>query len=283
LSGVTGDVSTATEAAPRQASRVGTGLVVASMLGSTFGIVLSHLADHLGVGLLAEMMGGDARVFSNRVEFTGAGDLAWAGGFLFCLILGVLLLFAYPTLRGYGIPRLVFLWVLLHLLRQALTQAMLLPFDDAAPLARAYAELNPPAGLDMVIAAGGAIGLLLVALSSAAAFLAFTPHRRFVYDARRRLRLCFWIALVPAVASVFLSIPYFLPDEQSNVIPTLPLAALMFFVTLAAAPGTTTVTGPEDEVHTPWPVGFAGFMAVALSFHILVLRGGVDVDPRMWG
>lgn len=69
------------ETGHRNLSRIGPGLVLASVLASTLGIVLAHFLDHLGVGLAAEMMGGDATVFSNRVEFTGARDLAWAGGF----------------------------------------------------------------------------------------------------------------------------------------------------------------------------------------------------------
>lgn len=280
---MTDEVSTSSEATPRQLSHIGAGLVIASALGSTLGIVIAQFLDNLGVGLLAEMLGGDATVFNNRVEFEGAQALAWAGGFALCLIVGSLCLFAYPAQRGYGLPRLTLLWTILHLLRQALSQAMFLPFDDEAPLARAYASLDAPGGLDMVIAAGGAIGLLLVALSAAAAFLAFTPHRRLVENARRRLTLALWICLVPVAVSVFLAIPFFMPDSQSNVIPSLPLVAVMFFVTLAAAPGTTTVIGPDDHVETSWPYGLGAFVLVTLLFHLLVLRGGVSVDPRMWG
>lgn len=275
--------SSTSQAASRHLSRIGAGLVVASVLGSTLGIVIAHFVDHAGIGLLAEILGGDATVFNNRVEFQGARDLAWAGGFALCLVVGSLCLFAYPTQRGFGVPRLTLLWTILHLLRQALSQAMLLPFDADAPLAKAYASLNAPAGLDMVIAAGGAIGLLLVALSAAVAFLAFTPHRILVIDARRRLTLALWICLIPVAVSVFLAIPFFLPDSQSNVIPSLPLVAVMFFVTLAAAPGTTTVIGPDDQVETAWPYGLGAFVLAMLLFHLLVLRGGVSVDPRMWG
>lgn len=275
--------TTRIEAGPRNLSRIGAGLVLASVLGSTLGIVIAEFLDNVGTGVLAEMLGGDAVVFNNRVEFEGARELAWAGGFALCLLVGSLCLFAYPTQRGYGIARLTLLWTILHLLRQALTQAMMLPFDDQAPLARAYESLDAPAGLDMVIAAGGGIGLLLVALSAAAAFLAFTPHRRLVDTPRRRLTLALWICLIPVAVSVFLAIPFFLPDSQSFVIPSLPLVAVMFFLTLAAAPGTTTVTGPEDQVETSWPYGLGAFLLVTLLFHLFVLRGGVSVDPRLWG
>lgn len=279
---MTSEVSTS-ETAPRTISHIGTSLVLASVFGSTLGILISHFLDHLGVGLLAEILGGNAVVYNNRTVFTGADDLALAGGFALCLIVGFLGLFAYPTQKGHGVPRLLFLWTVLHLLRQAMTQAVMLPLDSGSPLGRAYATLEAPPGLNVVIAAGGAVGLLLVALSAAAAFLAFTPHRRLVSSGRRRLTFALWICVVPAVASVFLAIPFFLPDSESLVIPSLPLIAVMFLVTLAAAPGTTTVHGPDEEQPTSWPFGLAAFLVVTLLFHLLILRGGVSVDPRLWG
>lgn len=123
----------------------------------------------------------------------------------------------------------------------------------------------------------------MIALAAAAAFLAFTPHRRLVSTGRKRVMFALWIALIPAVVSAFAAIPFFLPDSEGLVLAGLPLAALMFLATLAAAPGTTTVVGPEDERITPWPWGLAGFMVVLLIFYLGVLQGGVSIDPRSWG
>ena len=264
-------------------ARVGPPLIVASALASTLGIVIAQFLDDLGDGIFAEILGGDAVLFNNRVEFTGASDLAWAGGFLLCLIVGLFALFVYPTQRGYGVSRLVLLWTLLHVLRQALTQAVMLPVDESSPLALAYATFETPGGLDMVIAAGGAVGLLLIALAAASAFLAYAPHRRYVSTARRRLVFALWVALIPAVASAFAAIPFFLPDSEGVVLPALPLVAVMFLATLAAAPGTTTVTGPEDERVMPWPWGLAAFLLVLLIVYLVILQGGVSIDPRQWG
>ncbi|HEX6222276.1 MAG TPA: hypothetical protein VF115_14385 [Acidimicrobiia bacterium] len=268
---------------PGVVARIGTPLIVASALASTFGIVVAQFVDDLGDGLLAEFLGGDAILYNNRVEFTGATDLAWGGGFVLCLVIGLFALFIYPTQRGHGVPRLVLLWMLLHVLRQALTQAAMLPFTDDSQLALAYDALDVPPGLDVVIAAGGGLGLLLIALAAASAFLAFTPNRRLVSTPRRRTILAMWIALIPAVASAFAAIPYFLPDSQGLVLPGLPLAALIFLATLAAAPGTTSVTGPEDERHITWPWGFIVFMSLLLTIFLGVLQGGVSIDPRLWG
>lgn len=248
-----------------------------------FGIVLAQFLDDFGDGLAAEIMGGDAVLFNNRIEFTGASDLAWGGGFVLCMLVGLFALFVYPTQRGQGIPRLVLLWTLLHVLRQALVQAVVLPFSEDSGLAMAFGTFDAPPGLDMVLAAGGAVGLLLIALAAASAFLAYTPHRRQVNSARKRFVFTLWVALIPAIASAFLAIPYFLPDSQNLVLPGLPLTAAMFIATIAAAPGTTTVVGPENERRTDWPWGLLGFTLVVLVFYLAVLAGGVSLDPRLWG
>lgn len=280
---MTSDVSVSESSATETIRTIGLPLIVASTLASTLGIVIAQFMDDLGDGILAEILGGDAVLHNNRAVLSGVTDIAWAGGFLLCLILGFLALFSYPTARGHGVARLTLLWTVLHLLRQAFVQAVLLPFDEASDLALAYATLETPPGLQYVIAAGGAVGLLLVALSAASAFLAFTPHHRVINTGRSRARFAFWVVLVPAIASAFLAIPFFVPDAGSGVIPALPLTAVIFLATVAAAPGTTTVFGPEDQRVTPWPWGLGITLIVILAFSQIVLRGGVSVDPTRWG
>lgn len=277
------DLSARETGAPDTIRKIGPQLVVASALGSTLGIVIAQFLDDLGDGILAEILGGNAVLFNNRVEFTGASDLAWAGGFLLCLVVGFIALLSYPTARDLGVSKLTLLWMILHVLRQAFGQAVMVAFDSESQLALAYATLDAPPGLDVVIAAGGGVGLLLIALSAAAAFLAFTPHHRLISNGRRRLTMALWIALIPAVISVFLAIPFFTPSEGSQVIRELPLTAVMFIATLAAAPGTTTVHGPEDHRETAWPWGLGATLVVILIFYQVVLTGGVAVDPTRWG
>ena len=280
---MTSEVRTQGSAGARPAIRIGPSLVLASVLASTLGIVIAQFLDDIGDGVMAIILGGEAVLYNSRVEITGASDLAWAGGFLLCLIVGLFALFTYPTQRGHGIPRLTLLWMLLHVLRQAFTQAVTLPFEDDSQLSLAYATFDAPAGLDVVIAAAGGVGLLLIALSAASAFLAFTPHKSLVSNGRKRLTTVLWIALIPAVAAAFIAIPFFVSDVDSSVIQSLPLSAVMFLATLAAAPGTTTVQGPEDERITPWPWGLGATLIVTLIFYLGVLQGGVNLDPRLWG
>lgn len=280
---VPGEVSTSDPVAPRAISRIGPALVLASTLASTFGIVFAQFLDDLGDGILAEILGGRGVLYNNRAEVSAVSDLALAGGFALCLLFGLFLLFTYPTARGQGTSRLVMLWVLLHVLRQALTHALFLPFEPEGQLAKAYATFDLPAGLDLVIAAAGGVGLLLVALSAASAFLAFTPHRRMVNTGRRRFNFALWIVLIPAVASTFLALPFFLPDSESMVIRSLPLIPLIFLATVAAAPGTSSVHGPEDHRSTPWPWGLLATVVVLLVISLFILQGGMEIDPRRWG
>jgi hypothetical protein len=281
---VTAEVSVSGPLTTETIKRIGPSLVVASALGSTLGIVVAQFVDDLGDAILALILGGNAVIYNNRVDITGvSSDLVGAGGFLLCLIVGFMALFSYPTARGHGVARLTLLWMVLHLLRQAFVQAVMVPFDADSPLALAYQTLEAPAGLDYVLAAGGAVGLLLVALSAAAAFLAFTPHDKMISTGRKRVTFAFWIALVPAIAAAFMAIPFFVPDAGSGVVPALPLTAVIFLATLAAAHGTTTVHGPEDLRETPWPWGLGATLVVILLFEQLVLRGGVSVNPILWG
>ncbi len=272
------------EASPAETiRRIGPPLVLASALGSTLGIVIAQFLDDLGVGILAEILGGDAILYNNRVEFTGATDIAWAGGFLLCLVIGFAMLFSFPTVRGHGVARLTLLWIILQVLRQAFAQAVIMPFDADSRLALAYETLDAPAGLDKVIAAGGGVGLLLLALSAASAFLIIAPHRRLISTGRKRFTFALWVVLIPAVAAAFLAIPFFVSDVNSGVISTLPLTAVIFLITLAAVPGIKTVQGPEEMRLTPWPWGLLGTLVVILLFELLVLQGGVSVNPLQWG
>ena len=113
---MTSEVTTQQSSARETIKRIGPSLVVASVLGSTLGIVVAQFLDDLGDGILALILGGDAVIYNNRVDITGASDLAWAGGFLLCLIVGFAFLFAYPTARGQGTAKLTLLWMLLHVL-----------------------------------------------------------------------------------------------------------------------------------------------------------------------
>jgi hypothetical protein len=262
---------------------IGLPLVVASALSATFGLVFAQFIDSLGDGLAAQFLGGDAILYNNRVEVTGVSDVAFMGGFALTFVLGLLFLLSYPSQRGHDISRLAFLWVIVHLLRHALTDALLLSFDPNSQLARAYATFDTPPGLDTVISAAGGVGLVLIGLGAAAAFLAFAPHRTQISTSRKRFMFAVWLVVVPAAAAVFLALPFFTPDAGSGVVPALPLTAVMFLLTLAAAPGTKSVAGPDDPQTFPWPFGMAGTLIVVLVVFVVLLQNGVSINPTQWG
>ncbi len=262
---------------------IGLPLVLTSTLGATLGVVFAQFLDSLGDGVAAEILGGDAVLFNNRAEFTGATDLAYVGGFILCLVVGLLFLFAYPAQRIYDLSKLTFLWMTLHLLRHALSDALLVGLDEGSQIALAYNTFEAPPGLDVVISAAGGLGLVLIGLGAASAFLSFAPHRRRISTPRKRFMFVLWIVVVPAAASVFLALPFFSPDAGSGVVPALPLTAVMFLLTLAAAPGTSSVIGPEDERSYGWPFGLAATMVVILIAYVVLFRNGVSIDPTQWG
>ena len=262
---------------------IGLPLVVASALSATFGLVFAQFIDSLGDGLAAQFLRGDAVLYNNRAEFAGASEVAYIGGFALCFVLGLIFLFSYPSQRGYYLSRLTFLWVIIHLLRHALTDALLISFDPNSKLALAYSTFDTPPGLDTVISAAGGVGLVLVGLGAAAAFLAFAPHRRQISTPRKRFMFAVWLVVVPAAAAVFLALPFFTPDAGSGVVPALPLTAVMFLLTLAAAPGTKSVVGPDDPRTSPWPFGLAGTLIVVLVVFVLLLQNGVSINPTLWG
>ena len=67
------------------------------------------------------------------------------------------------------------------------------------------------------------------------------------------------------------------------MIPSLPLTAVMFLATLAAARG-ISVQGPEDERYFPWPYGLGFTLILVLLLYRAVLGGeGAALDPRLWG
>ncbi|CAN5811611.1 hypothetical protein BH23ACT4_BH23ACT4_03790 [soil metagenome] len=262
---------------------IGLPLVVASALSATFGLIFAQFIDSVGDGLLAEFLGGDAVLYNNRAEFTGASDIAYVGGFALCFVLGLIFLLSYPSQRGYDLSRLAYLWVTVHLLRQALTDALLLSVDADSQLARAYATFDAPPGLDTVLSVAGGVGLVLVGLGAAAAFLVFAPHSSHISTPRKRLMFALWLVFVPAVISVFAAIPFFAPDAGSGVVPALPLTAVMFLLTLAAAPGTKSVQGPQDHRTYGWPYGLAGTLIVVLVVFVVLLQNGVSFNPTQWG
>src|SRR5688572_16512218 len=142
----------------------------------------------------------DPVIFHNRVVFESAGnDIALAGGALAALLAGGFFLALYPGSRAHDASRLAVLWLVLHCFRQGFVQLAVTPFNPDSDLAVALASLNLPSGLDVVIGAAGGLGLLLVSMAAAPAFLAFAPIRQEIDTASRRMAFIARIAVLPGV------------------------------------------------------------------------------------
>jgi hypothetical protein len=152
----------------------------------------------------------------------------------------------------------------------------LVPVSDTSNLSRAYAALETPPGLDIVVAAAGAVGLLSVALAAAPAFLAFAGRPRHIATAGARFGYAVRLALLPGVVGSLLTAPLFLPDAGNGLIQTLPWMGAFSVATVLAAAGTKTVqaSGSEEEGWSWTPLVW--LVVLALLMHGF-LAGGAEL------
>ncbi|MGH8928106.1 MAG: hypothetical protein ACRDWH_07125 [Acidimicrobiia bacterium] len=258
-------------------------LLANSVLASTFGVVIALLVDSIG-GLIAGMaLDRLPVIYHNRVEFLAEGnDLALAAGAVAALLAGIFFLALYPGSRAHDPSRLTVLWLILHCFRQGFVPLAITPFSSDSDVAVALASLNLPSGLDVVVGAAGALGLVLVSLAAAPAFLAFAPTRQDISTASRRVAFVARIALLPGVAGALLAVIFFLPDAGTGLIEQLPLYGLFTVATVLAAPGTRSVEVRSDgnQQRLSWAL-LATVVVTFLLFRFGLSRGiPIPPDPE---
>ncbi|HSL26298.1 MAG TPA: hypothetical protein VLA54_08465 [Acidimicrobiia bacterium] len=255
-------------------------LLTNSVLASTFAVVVALLVDSFGRLILGVILDREPVLYHNRVEFLAEGsDLALAGGAIAALLAGAFFLALYPGSRAHDASRLTVLWLILHCFRQGFVPLALTPLDRGSDVATALAALNLPPGIDVVIGAAGAIGLILVSLAAAPAFLAFAPSRQEIATASRRTGFVSRIAVLPGIAGALLAVAFLLPDAGTGLIQQLPLYGLFTVVTLLAAPGTRSVTPMSDEVRQR--LSWSLVITVIITFLVfrLALARGIPIPP----
>jgi hypothetical protein len=256
-------------------------LLANSALAAGLALVLSKLIDSGGRMIFGVIFDRAPIFYHNRVELTVAGsDLAGAGGALAALLAGIIFLSAYPASRTYDTSRIAVLWLILNCFRQGLVQLAETPFNADSDLARVLVSLDAPPGLDLVVGATGGVGLLLVFMAAAPAFLAFAPYRSDIATPFKRLVLVARVALLPAMVGALIAVPMLLPDPGTGLVQSLPLQGLFTAVTLVAAPGTKSVEGPRERQHRP--LSWALLATVIATFIVLrfVLARGIPVPPN---
>jgi hypothetical protein len=227
------------------------------------------------------MLDRDPVIYQNRVEFTTSGsDLALAGGALAALIAAVFFLALYPGSRAHDASRLTVLWLILHCFRQGFVPLAMSPLDANSDIARAIAALELPVGIDVIVGATGAIGLLLVSLAAAPAFLAFASNSRDISTASRRGAFIARVALVPGIAGALLAVPFFLPDPGTRLIQQLPLYGLFTIGTLLAAPGTRNVQVRSNPPGQRLSWSLIATVVVMYALFQFALAKGIPIPPN---
>lgn len=253
------------------------GLIAVSAFASAVGVLVSVLVDNLGVAVAGAIAGREPVLYHNDVLYGAAGsDLALGGGTVLCLVVGAFFLILYPGSRRYDAARLTALWVILHCFRQGFTEMTLVPFSEASNLSRAYSTLEVPAGLDIVVATAGVVGLISVALAAAPAFLAFAARSRDIASATARFGYTVRLALLPGVVGSLLTAPFFLPDAGNGLIQSLPWMGAFSIATVLAALGTKTVhaSGGKEAGWSWLPLVWLVLLGALMQG---LLAGGVGV------
>lgn len=255
-------------------------LLINSALCSTIGIVVATWADSLGRLALGWFLDRSPILFHNRVDFT-AGDnpLALAGGPIAALVAGIAFLAVYPGSRRHDASRLCVLWMILHCFRQGFVPMAQVALDANSDLAQALAYFDLPEGINVVVGAAGGIGLLLVALAAAPAFLAFASSRSAIATPASRLGFVARIGVIGGLAGALLAVPFLLPDSGTGVISSLPLYGLLPVLTLLAAPGSKSVEPDRNATASTFSWGLVIAVVVLFVLFRFALARGIPIPP----
>lgn len=266
--------STSTETGPTWAF-IGT-----SALAAAVGVVVAALVNNLGIAVGGLFADRGPVLYHNEVVYRAAGsDLALAGGAVACLLVGAFWLTVYPGARRYDGARITVLWIVLHLFREGFSQLALLPLNQNSNMAAVFGSIDVPAGLDLVVAAAGAVGLLSVALASAPAFLAFAHKQRLISTPGNRFSYTAKLALLPGIAGSLVAVPFFLPDNGTGTIQTLPLLGLFTVATVLAALGTRSVRIGDYRAAQGFDWVPLVWLVVMMILFQFVLTNGLLIPP----
>ena len=271
---------TATANKPFAAIRTSPGFFANSLIASALGVALSHLFSIFVLAIVAAVAGRDPVLTATSVQMRAPGsDIVLLAQPIGAVVLGFVLLLLFPGSKDRSSGRLVMLWTMLFSLHAATTAMVAGALDDESPIALALKEWQVPSGVDMVIAIVGGLGLLLIAVGAASAFLSFSRHRSEVANAKERLRFTSLIALLPGLAGPLVAVAVFLPDDGSGYIKTLPLAGIFIVVTVLAAAATKSFAPPQVIEERTLSVGLVASLALVILAARYGLAPGVPIPP----
>jgi hypothetical protein len=273
-----GEFVTQTNADDRRTTVIRTawGFFANSIIAAALGVVFARVIEQFGIAVWAAVADRDP-VLTNVVTYfradpAGASDMVYLGGPIAAILAGVFFLLIYPGAKDRSVGKLTVLWTTLFCFRAGFMDVMTVPFSDDSYTGRALATIDLPDGLDVIIATAGGLGLLLIALAAAPAFLGFSRHMSEVNTPAERFRYVASIAMIPAIVGPLLAVPFFVPDEGTGFLATLPFYGLFIVITLLAAPQTKHFLAPQlaEERTLSWGL-VIGFFVV-----FLVTRYGLE-------
>lgn len=260
--------------------RTSWGFFANSILAAALAVVFARVIEQFGVAVWAAIAGREPVLRHVVTEFGEPGsDVVLLGGTIASLAAGVFFLLIYPGSKDRSAGRLTVLWLILFAFRNAFADLISIPFTDSSPVEIALVEWGAPAGIDIVLAAAGALGMLLVALAAAPAFLNFNRHRSEVERPIQRVRYVAQIAVLPAIAGPLLAVPFFIPDLGTGYVKSLPLLGLFSLLILLAAPGSRQISVPEvvEERTLSWGLVVAVLVVfLAMQYG---LEDGIPIPP----
>ncbi len=269
-----------TEERRRTVIRTSWGFFVNSVIAAALGVVFARVIEQFGLAVVGAVMGMDPVLTNIVTEFRADGsDLVWLAAPATGILAGIFFLMIYPGAKDRSVGKLTVLWTLLFCFRNGFVDIATLQFSDTSYTALALADVELPAGVDIVIAVAGALGLLLVAVAAAPAFLSFNRHLSEVRTARERFRYVASIALMPAIVGPLLAVAFFLPDRGTGYLSTLPLIGIFIIITLLAAPGTKHFLAPQLAEERALSIGLVIALAVVFLIMRFVLEPGLLVPP----
>jgi hypothetical protein len=259
--------------------RTSWGFLANSVLAAVLAVVLTRLIEQFGVALAGVLFDRQPVMTNIFTEFRAPGnDLAYLGGTVTALVTGIVFLILFPGARDRSAGKLTVLWMSLFSFRIAFYDMIQYRYVEDSPLSKALAGVDIPAGIDTILAAAGAVGMLLISIAAAAAFLGFNRHRSEVATPKERMRFAASIALIPGLVAPLLSVPFFLPDAGSGYVASLPLIGLFSIVTTMAARNTTNISIPLAIEERSFSIGLA--VAAVIVFVVArFLAPGVPIPP----
>lgn len=273
-----GDFVTQTNTEDRRSTVIRTawGFFANSIIAAALGVVFARVIEQFGIAVWGAIADREP-VLTNVVTYFRAdgaapSDIAYLGGPVAAIAAGVFFLMIYPGAKDRGVGKLTVLWTTLFCFRTGFMDVLTVPFSKDSNTARALETIDLPDGLDVIIATAGGLGLILIAMAAAPAFLGFSRHLSEVNTASERFRYVASIAMVPAIVGPLLAVPFFVPDQGTGFLASLPLYGLFVVITLLAAPQTKHFLAPQlaEERRLSWGL-VVGFFIV-----FLVTRYGLE-------